>query len=60
VTYKDFMKEKIDAVTDLRKEKRHYIEQVQRIQDKLNDLEARRQTLRKGLHRDHQKPEQIR
>jgi hypothetical protein len=53
VTYRDFLKEKIDQVKALRQEKSLYITQVKKIQEKIDDLEARRQTLRKGLHREH-------
>lgn len=53
------MKEKIEKVQSLRGEKRQFIDQVQKIQNKINDLENQRQNLRKGLHRDHQKPEEI-
>ena len=59
MTYKDYLKEKFDAIGLLRAEKKPLIDQIIRVQDKLKDLEARRQNLRKGLPRDNQKPEQI-
>lgn len=53
VTYKDFLKEKFETVQALRSEKGKYIAIVKKLNDKISDLENRRQTLRKSLHRDH-------
>ena len=59
VTFRDFLKEKIDKVKVLRQEKQQYITEVKKIQQNIDFLEDKRQTLRKGLHRDHQAPDRI-
>lgn len=59
MTYKDFLKEKYDALGQLNQEKKQLYDQSNKISDRIKFLEDQRTTLRKGLHRDHQKPEQI-
>jgi hypothetical protein len=53
ITYKDYLREKYDAVNEVRTEKRKHIDELRSIQDKLDKIEADRQALKKSLHKDH-------
>lgn len=53
MTYKDFLKEKYDAVNEIVQEKKRHIEQIHKVRDQMAQLENERQKLRKNLHRDY-------
>ena len=59
MTYKDFLKTKIDAVVEVKNKKRAIQNQLNEISDKLTALDLERQHLRKNLHKDHQQPDKI-
>ena len=59
MTFKDYLKQKIDAVVEVKNKKRSVQEQLNAINDKLGLLEQERQQLRKLLHREHQLPAKI-
>jgi hypothetical protein len=45
MTYKDFLKEKIDDVNEIKAEKRKYVDQIKAIQAQIDKFVAQRQTL---------------
>lgn len=59
MTYKDFLKEKFDAVNDVRGEKRKYVDQIRKIQEQMDKLNLEKQQLQKDLHREHKDPVKI-
>ncbi len=59
VTFKDFLRDKIDAVREIKAAKRKVQDTINEIQEKVNKLEEDRQALRKNVSKDHQKPSEI-
>jgi hypothetical protein len=53
MTYKDFLREKFDVLNELRSEKKGLFDRIHSISDKIKAFEDQRQTLRKGLSREH-------
>ena len=59
ITFKDYLKEKIDAIKEVKNEKRAIQDKLDEIQDKINKYEEQRQALRKNLNKDYKNPAEI-
>ncbi|MFS8160016.1 MAG: hypothetical protein ACMG6E_07360, partial [Candidatus Roizmanbacteria bacterium] len=53
ITFKDVLKDKIDAVKEIKNAKRKVQDQINEIMDKLNKLEEDRTALRKNVSKEH-------
>ena len=59
VTYKDYLKERIDAIKEVKVQKRKLQDQMDEVQDKILKFEEERGSLRKNVNKDFQNPAEI-
>jgi len=59
ITFKDYLRDKIDAVKEVKNAKRKVQDVINDVSEKLNKLEEERTELRKNVSKDHQKPNEI-
>jgi prefoldin subunit 5 len=59
VTYKDYLKERSDAIREIRIQKKKLQEQMDEVMDKITKLEEERMSLRKNVNKEFQNPAEI-
>ena len=59
VTYKDYLKERIDAIKEVKVQKRKLQDQMDEVQDKIFKFEEERGSLRKNVNKEYQNPAEI-